>query len=99
MAEKINCREFIKCGRVTGETLINVPGNGLKIKDATPYGLNGCKKGYRIFRNVSGIFSEGTKGVFATLRFYCIHCDFFKPGRREAGFTGISSLDPHQRLQ
>ncbi|MEN8263130.1 MAG: hypothetical protein ABFR82_06675 [Nitrospirota bacterium] len=97
MAEKIKCWEFNECGRVTGEAYINEPVPCSKKKNTAVSDVR--ENGSSMHRDTSCIFSGRSKSLFARLRFSCMNCTFFKPDRREEGFTEIFFLNPHQKLQ
>lgn len=85
MPAKINCWEFMKCGREPG---------GKKAEElgicpaAMPHpeaeGINGGKNGGRICWAVAGTFcGDKIQGEFAEKQITCLNCDFFKKVKDE----------------
>jgi len=84
--QKINCWEFVECGREFGRE--NVPESGVcrASFDTSTHGINGGKNGGRICWAVCGTFCGGRMdGSYAKKILSCRSCDFFHKVRNEEG--------------
>ncbi len=94
---KLNCWEFMKCGRETDGTQVAEMGICPAVTDTSAIGLNGGKNGGRICWAVAGTFCDGeVQGTFAKKRGSCMTCDFFKTVEVEEGFGKFKGLKPGQ---
>ena len=81
---KMNCWEFLKCGREPGGDRVEELGVCPAAGDPAYDGLNSGKNGGRICWAVSGTFCNGVvQGSFAEKRMSCLSCDFFAKVREE----------------
>lgn len=93
MAKKINCWEYMKCGREPkGEKA-----KELGVCPAATYssvnGLNGGINGGRICWAVAGAYSfGGIKGTFSQKKFFCYDCEFHRKVLAEEGI--VLNLEP-----
>lgn len=84
--QKINCWEFVGCGRELGGE--NVPESGVcrASFETSTTGINGGKNGGRICWVVSGTFCwERMSGSYAKKILSCKSCDFFHTVKNEEG--------------
>ncbi len=83
---KLNCWEFIGCGRELGGDNADESGVCKVLLDTEADGMNGGKNGGRICWAVSGTFSgDGICGIFAKKLLSCRSCSFFKKVKVEEG--------------
>jgi len=81
---KINCWEFMKCGREPGGNKVHELGVCPAAANSNYDGLNSGHNGGRICWAVSGTFCNGVvQGTFAEKRMSCLSCDFFAKVREE----------------
>ncbi|MDP2940376.1 MAG: hypothetical protein Q8O13_09940 [Candidatus Omnitrophota bacterium] len=86
MAEKLNCWEFMKCGREQGGEKVNELGVCPAAIETSANGLNEGKNAGRICWAVSGTFCGGkVQGTFAKKKQSCMECEFFKMVEQEEG--------------
>ncbi|MCP4348102.1 MAG: protein kinase [Desulfobacterales bacterium] len=77
--EKLNCWEYMKCGREPGGEKADNFGACPAATDVTFDGIHQGKNGGRICWAVAGTFCRGKiQGTFAGKRDSCVKCDFFK---------------------
>ncbi len=93
-AEKINCWDFVKCGREFGRE------NDAKYDicpasiDSSVDGLNGGKNGGRICWAIVGtLCGKKIQGLCAKKLLSCKSCNFFKTVKREEGEHFILTPD------
>jgi len=84
--QKINCWEFVGCGRELGGESAAKSGVCKALIDTSADGINGGKNGGRICWAVSGTFcGERMDGSYAKKILSCRSCDFFHKVRNEEG--------------
>lgn len=84
MAKKLNCWEYMNCGREPGGKKAEEFGVCPAAKDLSFDGLNRGKNGGRICWAVAGTFCGGkVQGTYAEKRKSCINCEFYKSVRKE----------------
>lgn len=89
--QKINCWEYVGCGREFGGENIFEQGVCRTSIDISADGINGGKNGGRICWSVSGTFcEERMNGSYAKKILSCRSCDFFRTVREEEGSEFIS---------
>ncbi|MEZ4527675.1 MAG: protein kinase [Desulfobacterales bacterium] len=90
--KKLNCWEYMKCGRDPGGKNAAEFGVCPAAEDASFDGINRGKNGGRICWAVGGTFCGGEiQGTFAEKRKSCINCEFYKLVRKEKGKTDSRS--------
>jgi len=96
---KINCWEYMKCGREPGGYNVHHLGVCPAALDSEADGLNGGKNGGRICWAITGTFCGGVvQGSFAEKELTCMNCDFFKLVQREEGMK-FRILKPGQKYR
>ncbi|MDM8522438.1 protein kinase [Desulfococcaceae bacterium HSG8] len=84
--KKLNCWEYMKCGREPGGEKADELGICPAAADSSFNGLNRGKNAGRICWAVAGTFCGGEiQGSFADKRKSCMRCNFFKQIREEEG--------------
>ncbi len=87
---KMNCWEFVGCGRELGGDNVEESGVCKVVLETSADGINGGKNGGRICWAISGTFSEEKiEGYYAKKLLSCRSCSFFKKVKDEEG-TGLS---------
>jgi len=77
--EKLNCWQFMRCGREHGGKNADELGVCPATTDSSFNGINSGKNAGRICWAVAGTFCNGKiQGTFAEKRRSCVHCNFFK---------------------
>ncbi|UCH80419.1 MAG: PilZ domain-containing protein [Nitrospiraceae bacterium] len=99
MLEKQNCWEFKECGREPGGYEVDKFGicsaSTLIEADGLNHGINGG----RICWAVAGTFLNGkVTGKYASDKFSCINCDFFKLVSDEEGVNNFEMVTPVQMI-
>jgi hypothetical protein len=90
--ERLNCWEFIRCGREPGGDKVAEMGVCPAAADTSFDGINGGAAGGRICWAVAGTFCGGqVQGTFAEKRNSCMDCDFFKRVLKEEGAADSAS--------
>jgi hypothetical protein len=90
-AGKINCWDFVKCGREFDGKKVPCPAS----IDMSADGLNEGKNGGRICWAIAGTFCrEKIKGFFAKKLLSCESCGFFKMVKKEEGIENFILLKP-----
>jgi CRP-like cAMP-binding protein len=90
MSKKLNCWEFMNCGRAPGGEKAAERGVCPAAADASFTGINGGKCGGRFCWAVAGTFcGDSVQGTFAEKRDSCIHCDFYKRVQAEQGTANL----------
>jgi len=90
MSKKLNCWEFMNCGRAPGGEKTAERGVCPAAADASFTGINGGKCGGRFCWAVAGTVCCGSvQGTFAEKRDSCIHCDFYKRVQAEQGTANL----------
>ncbi len=102
-SRKINCWDFVKCGReFRGEKVAEMGICPASI-DISSDGLNDGKNGGRICWAIAGTFcGEKIKGFFAKKLLTCKSCIFFKIVKREEGnghFRLTKPNDTHSHIK
>lgn len=83
---KINCWEFVKCGREFWGEKVAERGICPAAIDTTADGLNEGKNGGRICWDIAGTYCrEDIHGFFAKKLLSCRSCNFFKTVKKEMG--------------
>jgi hypothetical protein len=100
MEKKLNCWEFMRCGREPG---------GAKVKElgVCPAAIEGRVSGFNCGKNagrscwaVAGTFCAGdVKGTFASKLNTCLKCDFFKLVSNEEEENLKTTKDVLEKLQ
>ena len=84
--QKLNCWEFVGCGRELGGENASESGVCMASIETSAYGMNGGKNGGRICWAVCGTFCGGRMdGSYAKKIISCRSCDFFNTVRQEEG--------------
>lgn len=84
MKKKLNCWEYLKCGREPGGINVDDLGVCPATKEIVANGLNSGNNAGRICWAITGTFCGGTiQGSFANKYYNCLHCEFFKQVRQE----------------
>ncbi len=79
MQKRLNCWEYMKCGREPEGEKIDELGACPAATDVSFDGINRGKNGGRICWAVAGTFCQGEiQGTFAVKRESCVKCEFFK---------------------
>ena len=87
---RLNCWEFLKCGREPGGEKADLLGICPAAADVSFDGINSGKCGGRICWAVAGTFCGGNiQGTFAEKRDSCLSCDFFKLVQTEEGTANL----------
>jgi hypothetical protein len=87
-SRKINCWDFVKCGREFGGEKVAEIGICPASIDLSADGLNDGKNGGRFCWAISGTFCrEKMQGFFAKKQLSCKSCNFFKTVKREEGIN------------
>ena len=86
MPRKINCWEYMKCGRQPGGENVDEHGECPAAVDSSFEGINdGCQAG-RICWAVAGTFCGGeVQGTYAEKRGSCVSCEFYQLVQKEEG--------------
>ncbi|MCX6354098.1 MAG: hypothetical protein NTZ78_04225 [Candidatus Aureabacteria bacterium] len=98
--KKINCWEFMKCGREPGGA--NVKDHGLcpAAAEVCAEGLNCGRCGGRACWAIAGTCcGKEVEGTYAKQKGNCIHCEFFKNVVAEEGEKYHTSLEIWKRLK
>ncbi len=83
---KMNCWEFVGCGREPGGDHVHESGICKVLLETSADGRNGGKIGGRICWDIAGTYSEGKiEGVYAKKLLSCRSCSFFKKVKDEEG--------------
>ena len=83
---KLNCWDFIKCGREQGGKNIEKLGICPASMDTSADGLNEGKNGGRICWAISGTYcGEKVEGLYTKRQLTCRSCIFFKKVKEEEG--------------
>jgi tRNA A-37 threonylcarbamoyl transferase component Bud32 len=81
---RLNCWEYMKCGREPGGTKVDEFGICPAAADLSFDGINSGICGGRICWAVAGTFCDGkVQGTFAEKRESCMSCDFYKTVQEE----------------
>ena len=97
MTAKLNCWEFLKCGRESDGAKTTEYGVCPAATETDANGRNGGKNGGRICWAIAGTFcDETTKGSFAKEIFSCMSCDFFELVNKEENYNNYEILTPVQ---
>ena len=81
--DKLNCWEYMKCGREPEGTKVAELGLCPVTTDTSAHGLNAGENGGRICWALEGTFSGKILGTCAKDRFSCLTCDFFELVEKE----------------
>lgn len=99
---KVNCWEYLKCGREAGGINADELGVCPAAKERKTHGINGGINGGRACWAISGSFCCGKiQGIFAEKIINCVKCDFYHLVRDEENENYINSakildkLDEH----
>ncbi len=88
--KKLNCWEFMKCGREYGGANVFESGVCSAATQTHLTGINGGVNGGRLCWAIAGTFCDcDDQGSFAKEHTICIHCDFYQKVREEE--IGVSS--------
>jgi eukaryotic-like serine/threonine-protein kinase len=88
--KRINCWEYMKCGREAGGDKVTDLGVCIAASDTSYDGLNSGTCGGRICWAVAGTFCEGKiQGPFSEKRQTCLSCDFYKQVQEEEGIENV----------
>jgi hypothetical protein len=83
---KLNCWEFVKCGREPGGENVNELGVCPSSVSERHDGLNGGTQGGRYCWAITGTFCEGeVQGTFPRKMGKCSNCDFYRTVELEEG--------------
>ncbi|RMG05591.1 MAG: hypothetical protein D6726_00965 [Nitrospirae bacterium] len=94
---KVNCWEYMNCGREPGGKNVSSLGVCPAAMDETADGLNGGKNGGRLCWAIAGTLCDGrVQGTFAEKRLLCFACDFFRHVKDEEGIGRFQILKPGQ---
>jgi hypothetical protein len=94
-SRKINCWDFVKCGREFGGEGVTEMGICPVPIDISADGLNEGKNAGRICWAVAGTFcGEKIQGFFAKKLLSCKSCNFFKTVKREEGIEHFRLTKP-----
>ena len=97
-AIKINCWDFVKCGREQGGEKVAELGLCPASVDTSADGLNAGKNGGRICWAISGTFCrEKIQGFYARKLLSCNSCNFYKMVRKEEGIEKFILLKPEKK--
>lgn len=90
ISKKLNCWEYMKCGREPGGMKAAELGICLAATDASFDGINSGKCGGRFCWAVAGTFCHGKiQGTFAIDRDSCLSCGFFNRVQAEEGTANL----------
>jgi tRNA A-37 threonylcarbamoyl transferase component Bud32 len=90
--KKLNCWDYMKCGREPGGEKAESLGTCLAATDASFDGINAGRNAGRICWAVAGTCQEGKiYGTFAEKRKTCVTCDFYKSVQQEEGTSGVAN--------
>jgi len=93
MAGKVNCWEFMKCGREPGGAKAMELGVCPAAICEEADGLNDGKNGGRICWAVTGTLCGGeVQGTFAMKSVSCMACDFYRLVKQEQGLDEFQML-------
>ncbi len=92
---KLNCWEFMKCGREPGGARVSEKGICRAATDTSASGLNGGKNGGRICWAIVGTIFGENRETCAKDRFSCLSCNFFDLVEMEEGIDFVM-LKPGQ---
>ena len=82
--KKLNCWEFMKCGREPGGSNVTESGACPAATQTHVSGINGGINGGRLCWAIAGTFCDcEVPGSFAKEVNTCIHCDFYQKVREE----------------
>lgn len=94
---KLNCWEFMNCGREPGGKNVSSLGVCPAAEDVSADGLNGGRNGGRLCWAIAGTLCDGKiQGTFAEKRLLCFACDFFRHVKEEEGIGKFQILKPGQ---
>jgi len=97
MESKLNCWEFVKCGREPGGAKITEHGVCPAATDTSANGINGGRNGGRICWAIAGtLCNEKIQGTLAKEKFSCMNCDFFKLIYKEENINNYEIFTPLQ---
>ena len=95
-SRKINCWDFMKCGREFGGENVAEMGICPTSIDIPADGLNDGKNGGRICWAIAGTFSRGKiQGFFAKKLLSCKSCIFFNTIKREEEIEHFRLIKPN----
>ena len=99
MEKKINCWEFMNCGREPMGYKVKELGVCPASIDNSADALNGGVNGGRICWAIAGSFCEDyAQGTFANEKACCFLCDFYRLVFNEEGFREFKVLKPAQLI-
>jgi hypothetical protein len=99
MKRKLNCWEFMMCGREENGPKTAELGVCPAAADTFTDGINNGKNGGRICWAVAGTFcGDKIQGTFAEKKLSCMTCDFFKMVEEEEGVGKFKILSPRQSV-
>ena len=93
---KLNCWEFMKCGREPDGARISEKGICRATTDTSANSLNGGKNGGRICWAVAGTIFGENREICASDRFSCLSCEFFNLVEIEESIDNFVILKPGQ---
>ena len=103
---KMNCWEFLECGREPGGEKAEKSGICSTSIDTSADGLNGGKNGGRICWGISGTYcGKKMQGHFAKRQLSCRSCSFFKKVKEGGDYFHLhkyqmqSPTDHHQNIE
>lgn len=97
MEDKLNCWDYLKCGREEGGNKTAEMGVCPAATDSSSNGINDGKNGGRICWAVAGTFCGGkVQGTDADKHLSCMTCEFFKKVENEEGIGKFQILKPQQ---
>ncbi|MGE5430339.1 MAG: two-CW domain-containing protein [Syntrophomonadaceae bacterium] len=86
MEKKLNCWEFMKCGREPEDNMIPELGLCSAVTNQDANGINGGKNGGRICWAIAGSFCQKEiEGTFARKISSCMMCEFYDLVLKEEG--------------
>lgn len=97
---KINCWEFMKCGRQPGGKKVSERGVCPAATESRTDGMNSGSMGGRACWAITGTFCDGTvQGEFALKMSGCIHCEFYRRVAYEEGLGYHGAREILDRLK
>ncbi len=90
--KKLNCWEFMKCGREVRGKKADKLGICIAAADLSFDGINSGNCGGRVCWAVAGTLCDGrVQGTFAEKRNSCLNCDFYKQVQKEEGSSNLQT--------
>ncbi len=93
---KLNCWEFMKCGREPDGARVSEQGICRATTDTSANGLNRGKNGGRICWAIAGTYASEIQSKCIIEKISCLTCDFFELVEKQESTVNFQILKPGQ---